>query len=503
MILERQARAFILSIAFFGVIAVGGAEAGVRYEDPAGGWVYTYDGTFLPGVDGMPDGFGNSGRLEALDGTWQHDQGDRWDGTAPGDTLSDPTVILTPPVDPAVLSTPDGGNLGTSPGGAGSYVEGSTNYIRIQDAGNPDAYGWDQGNNLRPSETNRRIYFGHDMFQDGVEGADQLFLDNGFTFSFRARLPITGPMDDTVYPSDGDTIPLGEEPWFPDGQPERVRGYAIHNEGRGMFTLVQNQVFDDFGDLVNKDYPIAFSLISAADIADIGSGVYTTGSGKGGLVMNNLNGNSPTNQVDFESGGSLNLLEIDEEDLDEWHEFWITIEDNGGAPGTHRVRVYMDGEVDGNGNPEFTDFNVTSSTSGNAAYSKDQSAFIELGMNEDDSLFGMVDIDFMSYKLGVYVPVVAVVESADFDKDEDVDGDDFLTWQAAFGNSAGGDANGDGVTDGDDLQIWEAQFGSTSGAGAVSSAVPEPSNILLFAVVAGAALLVRPPAPDRVADARA
>jgi len=476
-----------VSVLLLGMIAARSAEGSVNYVEPTGGWLYTYEGTFNPGIGGMPDGYGTSSLDLALDGTWRHDQGSKWDGTAPGDELSDPSEYTythgDPPADPSVISTPAGANWGTSPGGAGSFVEGTTDFIRIQDAGNPDAYGWDQGD--RPANTNRRVYFGHDMAQDGVTGSAQLFLDDGFTFSFRARLPNTGPMDLMAYPSDGDETPLGEEPWFPEGQPERLRGYPIHNEGRGMFTLVQNQVFDDFGDLVNKDYPIAFSLISAADIADIGSGVYASGSGSGGLVMNNLNGNSPTNQIDVQSGGSLNLFEIEEDVLDEWHEFWITIEDNGSAAGTHRVRVYMDGRTDEFGNPEFEEFNVTSSTSGNASYANEQSAYIELGMNEDDLLLGMVDIDFISYKLGVHIPVAAVVfDEADFDEDGDVDGDDFLAWQTGFGTETGaqksdGDANGDGAVDGNDFLIWQTQFGNTAGDGS-STAVPEPAAVGLL-----------------------
>ncbi len=323
------------------------------------------------------------------------------------------------------------------------------------------------------------------MAQDDVLGNDQLYLDNGVTLSFRMRIPNSGPLDD-IYTVDGDGNPV-VLPWLPQDDPQRLRGLPIHNEGRGMITLAQNQVFDEFGDLVNKDSGIAFSLISAADIEDIvtlapGS-LYTTGSGSGGLVMNNRNGNTANGNVDFESGGTLNLLEIPEEELGDWHEFWITIEDNGGASGTHRVKIYMDGQVDEQGNPEFTEFNVTATSSGNTSYANEQSAFLEFGVN-DNGLFGAFDLDFIAYKLGIHEPVVAVLfDEADFNKDGMVNGDDFLIWQSGFGTAGGatqsnGDANGDGNVDGDDFLIWQSQFGNSGGVGS-GQGVPEPTSSML------------------------
>jgi len=77
--------------------------------------------------------------------------------------------------------------------------------------------------------------------------------------------------------------------------------------------------------------------------------------------------------------------------------------------------------------------------------------------------------------------------AADFDGDDDVDGEDFLIWQRGLGltgqtNNANGDADGNGTVDGADLDAWKGQFGS--GGGAVG-AVPEPTSLALLA--AGAA----------------
>ena len=81
-----------------------------------------------------PDGYGLDGDTpDALDGTWPHDQGDKWDGSAPGDPLGD---YHAPPADP--INNPRSGNQGPAPGGAGIFNESGTSYIRVQDPGNPE-----------------------------------------------------------------------------------------------------------------------------------------------------------------------------------------------------------------------------------------------------------------------------------------------------------------------------------------------------------------------------
>jgi hypothetical protein len=85
----------------------------------------------------------------------------------------------------------------------------------------------------------------------------------------------------------------------------------------------------------------------------------------------------------------------------------------------------------------------------------------------------------------------------DYDLDTDVDGADFLKWQAAFGSDDSmADGNDDGIVDGEDLQIWIDHFGET---GAVA-AVPEPTAGWL--VVGGLSLAAlkrrsRPVVPQR------
>ena len=80
-------------------------------------------------------------------------------------------------------------------------------------------------------------------------------------------------------------------------------------------------------------------------------------------------------------------------------------------------------------------------------------------------------------------------EPGDYDGDGDVDGDDFLRWQASFGVDAGGDADGDGDTDGDDFLIWQSESGS--GSGSASASVPEPTPIALVLVMAAMGVFFR------------
>lgn len=76
---------------------------------------------------------------------------------------------------------------------------------------------------------------------------------------------------------------------------------------------------------------------------------------------------------------------------------------------------------------------------------------------------------------------------ADFDGDEDVDGEDLDDWQSAYGSGDGGDADGDSDTDGSDYLAWQQQF---TGLGTLqTTAVPEPSTaVLSLGLLAFAAL---------------
>ena len=79
-------------------------------------------------------------------------------------------------------------------------------------------------------------------------------------------------------------------------------------------------------------------------------------------------------------------------------------------------------------------------------------------------------IDSIAFDIETYFP-------ADFDRDGHVDGTDLAAWMGAYGDSAAGDANGDGLTNGADFFAWQRQF---SGILTNSTAsVPEPHSVVL------------------------
>ena len=102
------------------------------------------------------------------------------------------------------------------------------------------------------------------------------------------------------------------------------------------------------------------------------------------------------------------------------------------------------------------------------------------------TLVGVVD-DGDPFSNNTIVAFTATaIPSADFDDDNDVDGDDLLHWQRGLGKTIGathaeGDADRDGDVDDADLTLWKAAFGSPAIAASeiASATVPEPSTALL------------------------
>jgi len=123
--------------------------------------------------------------------------------------------------------------------------------------------------------------------------------------------------------------------------------------------------------------------------------------------MNNLDPASPilSNEIDSTFNGTLNIVEIPDAALNNWNEFWITMEANGPAIGATVITVYMNGST----TPAGT-FNVSLAASGNAAYSNQSNPYLELGSSTNGG-YGAVDTDFFSYKLGVLAPTAALSAS--------------------------------------------------------------------------------------------
>lgn len=85
------------------------------------------------------------------------------------------------------------------------------------------------------------------------------------------------------------------------------------------------------------------------------------------------------------------------------------------------------------------------------------------------------DFDFGSIGFDVFG---TLIPDGDYDFDGDVDGQDYLKWQSTFGSTIDLDAdgNGDDVVNAADYTIWRDNYGTPL---AVSTAVPEPSTLLL------------------------
>ncbi|MBI4602431.1 MAG: hypothetical protein HY721_10780, partial [Planctomycetes bacterium] len=163
----RQTRSLgclhVLGLSLFAAPAVLSGQDFGGWESPEGGWDYVYEANDGEDVDGELAGGGS------LDGTWNHQNGsDAWDGSGPGDEFR-----------------PDGVTP-AAPGGAGSMVVlgageggGDADVLSIVDTGDPRSRGF-------ADPSNRKVWFCHDVSQDGVDGS--FSLRDGFTLLVRSRL---------------------------------------------------------------------------------------------------------------------------------------------------------------------------------------------------------------------------------------------------------------------------------------------------------------------------
>lgn len=458
-------------------------SAGVFYADP--GWAYAYNGdqAYYNDPDGPnpdylhgtaanePGGKGNTAALEFpgyLDpscnpattvcavnndaATWIH-SGSQWDGSAPGDPLGgspgDPV-----PIPPA------------APGGVETYTQDGVSYLRIQDAGNPQSWGWaDKGaqaslNSSKQEGNNRRIQFSHKIARDAAYSGNGAVLDNGITIAFRTRLATvaTGPLAPFLN-EDGPsaTAPI---PWPADG-----KGYPVSNNGRGMFMVTQNGAAGP-GQL-------AFSLLDTNTINDQGLSIAKTG-----LVFNNKGGGPDTNDATAES---LNIVEVDNGLLTEWQEFWITVKklDTPINQSTHEVSVYYNGSL----TPQV--FPVVLGNQNEFG----SGPHLGLGLSSG-TRWGAYDIDYFAYKEGLIAPQLANATLAgDYNGNDIVDAADYTVWRDHLGSAfpLQNETETPGAVTVEDYNAWKTNFGATAGSGSLAgaAAVPEPATLSLLALALG------------------
>jgi hypothetical protein len=174
----------------------------------------------------------------------------------------------------------------------------------------------------------------------------------------------------------------------------------------------------------------------------------------------------------------LNIVQLSNTELLEWHEFWITIKalpspDSGGN--THEVKVYRDGSL----TPET--FPIVLGLQNESGVG----SFLNFGLTGGTQA-GAFDLDFIAYKEGVVPPTLPGLPG-DFNNDGKVNAGDYVTWRKNNGtNNALANDNGLGTPIGTNhYNLWRQNFGNGGpGSGSIANAVPEPRilGLLLFAL---------------------
>ncbi|QEG34103.1 CRTAC1 family protein [Bythopirellula goksoeyrii] len=86
---------------------------------------------------------------------------------------------------------------------------------------------------------------------------------------------------------------------------------------------------------------------------------------------------------------------------------------------------------------------------------------------------------------------LTIQSPGDFDGDGDVDDDDLIRWQTAYGSNAMTDSDLDGDSDGQDFLAWQRNYGKGISQLTAATAVPEPTSVALF-LLGAIPLLARP-----------
>jgi hypothetical protein len=252
-------------------------------------------------IDPDENGYGN------LDGTWTHSNAsDSFDGSEIGGALSN-----------------DGGyGVKNAPGGASLVTANDVTFLRLQDPGRPDRFGY-------TDPSNRKVYFGHNIGSDMDPPKALTIMRSGVTLTFRARIPTlakAGPPLDELY---RDLTPYTVRPY-----PENGDGYVTSDGGKGNFVIREG------GN--GADVPAAAIAFSFTQTNDTTGGALTPVAGFAGLTFNEFNGNTPSGNVNFGQGSKTNVVAFDPT---EWHELYIVIRDDPADIGTHEAFIFLDGNL--------------------------------------------------------------------------------------------------------------------------------------------------------------
>jgi uncharacterized repeat protein (TIGR01451 family) len=306
-----------------GLVCVVVNRASIAFLEPAGGWNYIYDGSWsvVSNLNVCKPNF-------TLDGSWSANNGSsEWDGSLRG-----------------------AGN------GLRGGISSTNGALTIEDI--------DFGAN---SCNNRKIYFEHNLGQDGITTSN--LLNTGITIAFRGRL--TQP----------DIQPPPETPDLP-------RGWGIFSGGKGMFGVHQ---------LNNGQHSqIAFSLVTTNTPSTNNPGAVNWNFSSPGLTFNRvLTNTTPGGPTDSGVGAATNPVVALNPNI--FHEFWITIQTNVfGTNGTHTIQIYIDGSL----TPQT--FNINAGN-GNDGETGTNGTFIAIGLNNSVGQ-SAYDIDYYAYKQGVIAP---------------------------------------------------------------------------------------------------
>ncbi|MEM9659297.1 MAG: hypothetical protein AAF961_13140, partial [Planctomycetota bacterium] len=259
-------------------------------------------------------------------------------------------------------------------------------------------------------------------------------LDDGVTLSFRARIASGGVLDE-FHPAGENTT----APWPAGGD-----GGVINSNGKGMIGIRQAS-----GGVVS------FDLALPTDTDETGP--------NGGLVMNQGGGG-----VNNGDNGVANFVPLD--DPTEFHEFYAIITGVDSEAGSHRLRLWVDGDVDN----QLT-FDVNAGGGSDGPFE----TYLAMG-SPSTGASGAFDMDFVSVKAGAVLPFPA--GPGDVNGDGVVDLEDFEPIRANFlgevMDRADGDLSLDGVVDYDDFTEFKAEFLAAGGSLAELkfNAVPEPAT---------------------------